>query len=254
KKKLLKKKKKKKTCADAYLTPCIQEYLHHFVEGFDTDFGKNVRVSFMQSDGGLCLLEGFSGYRAVLSGPAGGVVGYVRTTQEHYSSTQPIIGFDMGGTSTDVSRFGGEYELVFENTTAGVTIQAPQLDINTVASGGGSCLTFENGMLKVGPESAGADPGPVCYKKKDGKLAITDANLVLGRIVPEHFPKIFGEKRNEPLGVDECVAAFTNITKSINEYNQTTNAEVLFFDDFFFFFLSPRGSPKKKKKKKAMDC
>lgn len=115
-----------------------------------------------------------------------------------YSGDKPVIGFDMGGTSTDVCRYSGALEHVMETTTAGVTIQAPQLDIQTVAAGGGSRLFFKNGLFVVGPESAGAHPGPVCYKK-DGHLAVTDANLVLGRIVPDFFPKIFGPKANEPL-------------------------------------------------------
>lgn len=113
-----------------------------------------------------------------------------------------IIGFDMGGTSTDVSRFDGSMEHVLESTTAGVTIQAPQLDINTVAAGGGSRLLYSNGVFAVGPESAGAHPGPVCYRKAGGNLAVTDANAVLGRIVPDFFPKIFGPNEDEPLDVD----------------------------------------------------
>ena len=112
----------------------------------------------MQSDGGLCSMNNFNGYKAVLSGPAGGVIGYVHTTYKHFDN-QAVIGFDMGGTSTDVSRYDGQFEHVFENITAGVNIQAPQLDINTVAAGGGSLLTFSAGMMHVGPESAGADPG-----------------------------------------------------------------------------------------------
>lgn len=109
---------------------------------------------------------------------------------------RPVIGFDMGGTSTDVSRFHNNFEHIFETEIAGTSIQAPQLHINTVAAGGGSMLFFENGLYKVGPESAGADPGPVCYRKLGGKLAITDANLLLGRLLPEYFPKIFGPEEN----------------------------------------------------------
>ena len=120
----------------------------------------------------------------------------------------PVIGFDMGGTSTDVSRYDGSLELVFETTTAGVSIQAPQLDIHTVAAGGGSRLFLRDGMLIVGPESAGAHPGPVCYRK-NGHLAVTDANLVLGRVLPEYFPSIFGPNEDEPLdyeGARQAVA------------------------------------------------
>ena len=127
-----------------------------------------------------------------------------------------VIGFDMGGTSTDVSRFGGVFEHVFESTTAGVTIQSPQLDINTVAAGGGSILAWRNGLFTVGPESASSHPGPACYRK-GGPLTVTDANLFLGRLVPESFPKIFGPKENEPL--DEVVVRekFLALADSINK-------------------------------------
>ena len=124
----------------------------------------------------------------------------------------------MGGTSTDVSRFAGRYEHVFETTTAGVTIQAPQLDINTVAAGGGSRLFFRSGLFVVGPESAGAHPGPVCYKKGGGVLAITDSNLILGRILPDFFPKIFGPKENEPLDINGTLAAFEALAAEVNVY------------------------------------
>lgn len=145
--------------ADAYLTPCILRYVENFSKGFDEGVSSGrVPVLFMQSDGGLTKVDGFSGSRAILSGPAGGVVGYGKTSFA-YDNTTPVIGFDMGGTSTDVSRFAGTYEHVFESTTAGITIQAPQLDINTVAAGGGSRLFFRAGMFVVGPESAGAHPG-----------------------------------------------------------------------------------------------
>ena len=131
----------------------------------------------MQSDGGLTAADHFQGSNAILSGPAGGVVGYALTTD----LGKPVIGFDMGGTSTDVSRYGGDWEHTHESETAGVRIQAPQLDIRTVAAGGGSRLFFRQGRFEVGPESAGAHPGPVCYRKH-GHLAVTDANLVLGRL------------------------------------------------------------------------
>ena len=129
----------------------------------------------------------------------------------------PVIGFDMGGTSTDVSRFEAQYEHVFETELAGVSIQAPQLNINTVAAGGGSKLEFVNGLFKVGPESVGADPGPVCYRKEGGELAITDANLVLGRIIPEFFPKIFGKSEKEALDLEGAVKAFEGLTNEINK-------------------------------------
>ena len=145
------------TCVDAYLTPLISEYLRGFLAGFDSGIMTNVDVSFMMSDGGLCPMESFFGFRAILSGPAGGVVGYARTTYSEKSGS-PVIGFDMGGTSTDVSRFDGKYSHVYDTQTAGVTIQAPQLDIQTVAAGGGSKLQFRAGMMQVGPGSVGAQP------------------------------------------------------------------------------------------------
>ncbi|XP_076146266.1 5-oxoprolinase [Alosa pseudoharengus] len=202
-------------CADAYLTPKIRQYLRGFTSGFKGGL-KDVDVLFMQSDGGLTPMEQFCGSRAVLSGPAGGVVGYAITS---YSSTEnkPVIGFDMGGTSTDVSRYAGQYEHVFEATTAGVTLQAPQLDINTVAAGGGSRLFFRSGLFVVGPESAGAHPGPACYRK-GGPLTVTDANLALGRLLPAFFPRIFGPSENEPLSSEETMRHFRQLTEEINHF------------------------------------
>uniref|UniRef100_A0A3Q2XXN9 5-oxoprolinase, ATP-hydrolysing n=1 Tax=Hippocampus comes TaxID=109280 RepID=A0A3Q2XXN9_HIPCM len=191
-------------CADAYLTPKIREYLKGFTSGFKGAL-KDVDVLFMQSDGGLTPMQQFCGSRAVLSGPAGGVVGYAVTSYSQMEK-RPVIGFDMGGTSTDVSRYAGQFEHVFEATTAGVTLQAPQLDINTVAAGGGSRLFFRSGMFVVGPESAGAHPGPACYRK-GGPLTVTDANLALGRLLPSFFPKIFGPGENEPLSLEETMTA-----------------------------------------------
>lgn len=208
---------------DAYLTPKIQKYIKTFRRGFKDEL-KGVDVQFMQSDGGLCDISSFSGYIAILSGPAGGVVGYGRSFYGYERNTpevgltapaMPVIGFDMGGTSTDVSRYSGRFEHVFETETAGVTIQAPQLDINTVAAGGGSRLFYRSGMFYVGPESAGAHPGPVCYRK-GGYLTVTDANLMLGRIVPELFPKIFGKNADQPLDVSATQHAFQKLTSEIN--------------------------------------
>lgn len=204
-------------CADAYLTPHIQQYLKGFAGGFKNEL-EGVNVLFMQSDGGLTPMQNFNGSRAVLSGPAGGVVGYASTTP----GDDPIIGFDMGGTSTDVSRFAGSYEHVFEATVAGITIQAPQLDINTVAAGGGSRLFFRSGLFIVGPESAGAHPGPVCYRK-GGHLTVTDANLVLGRIIPKFFPSIFGKDEKQPLDKDATLSAFKRLQKEINAFLKTQN-------------------------------
>jgi 5-oxoprolinase (ATP-hydrolysing) len=203
------------TMVDAYLNPHIRTYLESFRSGF-SDRLVDSNLLFMQSDGGLAPAEDFSGSRAILSGPAGGVVGYAMTTYNRERG-KPVIGFDMGGTSTDVSRFGGQYELAFETEIAGVRIQAPQLQIRTVAAGGGSRLFFDNGMFRVGPESAGAHPGPVCYRK-GGHLAITDANLVLGRLQPEFFPHIFGPEEDQPLDQDASRTAFTALTEEINAH------------------------------------
>lgn len=213
-------------CADAYLTPTIKKYISGFQAGFKGGLGsesvkhqegaRGARCEFMQSDGGLVDVDQFSGLRAILSGPAGGVVGYALTSYDPDTKI-PVIGFDMGGTSTDVSRYGsGRYEHVFETTTAGVTIQSPQLDINTVAAGGGSRLFYRNGLFVVGPESAGAHPGPACYRK-DGPLTVTDANVFLGRLVPDFFPKIFGPDENEGLDEDASRRRFEQMTRDINE-------------------------------------
>ena len=212
-------------CADAYLTPAIRKYIDGFQSGFEGGLGtqsvmneggsRGARCEFMQSDGGLVDVDKFSGLRAILSGPAGGVVGYALTSYDPKTKT-PVIGFDMGGTSTDVSRYGsGRYEHVFETTTAGVTIQSPQLDINTVAAGGGSRLFFRNGLFVVGPESAGAHPGPACYRK-DGPLTVTDANLFLGRLLPEFFPKIFGKNEDQGLDPEASKKLFEELTEEIN--------------------------------------
>lgn len=208
-------------CADGYLTPHIGKYVQGFRKGFAGQLTQTVgqggtKLLFMQSDGGLAPVEDFSGHRAILSGPAGGVVGFASTTWEA-CGRQPVVAFDMGGTSTDVARYSGRLEHVYETTTAGVTIQAPQLDINTVAAGGGSRLFFRAGMFAVGPESAGAHPGPVCYRK-GGPLAVTDANLLLGRIVPEEFPHIFGPKEDEPLDVEATRRAFQALAGDIAAY------------------------------------
>ncbi|KAL8664685.1 MAG: hypothetical protein Q9202_002820 [Teloschistes flavicans] len=213
-------------CADAYLTPAIKKYIAGFEAGFEGGLGtesvkkeagaKGARCEFMQSDGGLVDVGRFSGLRAILSGPAGGVVGYALTSYDSNTKT-PVIGFDMGGTSTDVSRYGsGRYEHVFETTTAGVTIQSPQLDINTVAAGGGSRLFFRNGLFVVGPESAGAHPGPACYRK-GGPLTVTDANLFLGRLLPDFFPKIFGKKEDQGLDKEASEKLFRELTDQINQ-------------------------------------
>lgn len=205
--------------ADAYLTPVTRQYVDGFTSGFAAGID-GIGVSFMQSDGGLADAHGFSGLRAVLSGPAAGVVGYAMTCYSHQVQ-EPVIGFDMGGTSTDVSRYDGRYEHVFETTIAGVAIQAPQLDIHTVAAGGGSRLFFRSGLMEVGPQSAGAHPGPACYRK-GGPAAVTDANLVLGRLRAEHFPHIFGSGEDQPLDIQ---AARSRLEELAQEINSATREE-----------------------------
>lgn len=199
--------------ADAYLTPEIVRYVDGFSKRFADNNLDGISCEFMQSDGGLVSHKTFNGLRGILSGPAGGVVGHARTS---YDGTSPIVGFDMGGTSTDVSRYGGSLEHVFESTTAGVSIQSPQLDINTVAAGGGSMLFWRDGLFKVGPESAGAHPGPASYRK-GGPLTVTDANLFLGRLVPTVFPSIFGPNEDLPLDGEIVAAKFAELTATINK-------------------------------------
>jgi 5-oxoprolinase (ATP-hydrolysing) len=197
------------TVVDAYLTPHIDTYIETFKSGFENKL-EDSSLSFMQSLGGLCDANTFSGSNAILSGPAGGVVGLSTLYKD-----KPLIGFDMGGTSSDVSRYDDHFLLSYENRIAGVKLRTPALDILTVASGGGSRLFYRNGLFEVGPESAGAHPGPVCYKK-GGMLTITDANLLLGRIVPEYFPAIFGKNEDEILDLDASIEAFKSLAMRIN--------------------------------------
>lgn len=200
-------------CVDAYLTPHIHRYIHSFASAFKNGL-KDLPILFMQSDGGLTSI--LLGSRAILSGPAGGVVGYQRSTRDDLQIDTPIIGFDMGGTSTDVSRFDSILEHTFETQIAGVVIKSPQLDISTVAAGGGSRLFYRSNLFIVGPESVGAFPGPVCYRNDD-KLALTDANIILGRILPEYFPACFGENQNKPLDKEASLREFKKLTHTINE-------------------------------------
>ncbi len=205
------------TVADAYLLPKIQEYLVGFGSGFQGGLkAMGNKLLFMQSNGGLCPWNKFTGLRAILSGPAGGVVGYAETCYDKRpSNKKSTLGFDMGGTSTDVSRFSGRYEHVFSNVVNEVHLTTPQLDISTVAAGGGSMLFWKNGMFVVGPQSAGAHPGPACYRK-GGPLTITDANVFTGRLLPKHFPHIFGPNEDEPLDVERTRVLFEELTTVIN--------------------------------------
>lgn len=206
------------TVADAYLTPIINEYLENFGSGFEGGldlFGN--KLLFMQSNGGLCPWYKFTGLKAILSGPAGGMVGYGETCYDSRTN-RATIGFDAGGTSTDVSRYTGKLEHIYETVVSEVNLQTPQLDISTVAAGGGSMLFWKNGMFVVGPESAGSDPGPVCYRK-GGPLTVTDANLFLGRLLPEYFPKIFGPNQDQGLDYDLTKSKFEELTVEINKSN-----------------------------------
>ncbi|KAJ5349197.1 hypothetical protein N7541_006924 [Penicillium brevicompactum] len=202
--------------ADAYLTPVIKTYIDSISASFEggLESQQDCRFEFMQSDGGLVDFRKFSGLKAILSGPAAGVVGFAATSYDPTEKT-PVIGFDMGGTSTDVSRYDGHLEHVFGSKLAGVLIQSPQLDINTVAAGGGSILNWRNGLFYVGPESASAHPGPACYRK-GGPLTVTDANLFLGRLLPEYFPNIFGPNEDQPLDTETTARLFNELTHKIN--------------------------------------
>lgn len=203
--------------ADAYLTPVIKSYVDAISANFEGGLpgAHGCRVEFMQSDGGLVHFRQFSGLRAILSGPAAGLVGFSATSSDPEARV-PVIGFDMGGTSTDVSRFDGHLDHTFSSSISGVSIQVPQLDINTVAAGGGSILSWKNGLFNVGPESASAHPGPACYRK-GGPLTVTDANLFLGRLLPEYFPRIFGPNEDQPLDREITAKLFAELTDKINE-------------------------------------
>ncbi|MBU1811802.1 MAG: hydantoinase B/oxoprolinase family protein [Alphaproteobacteria bacterium] len=182
------------TVVDAYLSPILRRY----VDRVAAELG-DTRLMFMQSNGGLTDAFLFQGKDAILSGPAGGVVGCVKTAQ--MAGFDQVIGFDMGGTSTDVSHFNGEYERAFETIVAGVRMRAPMMRIHTVAAGGGSILFFDGARFRVGPESAGANPGPACYRR-GGPLTVTDANVMVGKLHPDFFPPVFGPKRDEKLDAD----------------------------------------------------
>ncbi len=197
------------TVADAYLSPVLRRYVESVASQLP-----GTRVMFMQSNGGLAEAGRFRGKDAILSGPAGGIVGMTRMSQ--LAGFDRVIGFDMGGTSTDVSHFAGEYERVFNTTVAGVRLRAPMLAIHTVAAGGGSIIHFDGGRYRVGPDSAGAVPGPACYRA-GGPLTVTDANVMLGRIQPEHFPRVFGPSGDQPIDGDHVRRRFIELTETVRE-------------------------------------
>ncbi|MEU6643993.1 hydantoinase B/oxoprolinase family protein [Saccharomonospora sp. NPDC046836] len=195
------------TVVDAYLSPVLRRYVEQVAEQMS-----GVRLMFMQSNGGLAEARHFRGKDAILSGPAGGIVGMVRMSA--LAGFDHVIGFDMGGTSTDVSHYAGEFERVFTTAVAGVRLRAPMLDIHTVAAGGGSILHFDGSRYRVGPDSAGAVPGPACYRG-GGPLTVTDANVMLGRIQPAHFPSVFGVGGDQPLDRELVRRRFTELAEDI---------------------------------------
>ncbi|MGC4398076.1 hydantoinase B/oxoprolinase family protein [Hydrogenophaga sp. T2] len=188
------------TVVDAYLSPILRRYVDQVAGEMP-----GVPLFFMQSSGGLTDAHRFQGKDAILSGPAGGIVGMARTAT--LAGHDKVIGFDMGGTSTDVSHYAGAFEREFETQVAGVRMRAPMMSIHTVAAGGGSILSFDGSRFRVGPESAGANPGPASYRR-GGPLAVTDANVMLGKIQPAHFPRVFGPNADEPLSADAVRAKF----------------------------------------------
>ncbi|MWD26629.1 5-oxoprolinase [Aquicoccus sp. SCR17] len=204
---------------DAYLSPILRRYVDQVANALD--LGRACEyLMFMQSNGGLTDATLFQGRDAILSGPAGGIVGMVKTAEA--AGDDRLIGFDMGGTSTDVSHYAGDYERSFETEVAGVRMRAPMMDIHTVAAGGGSICKFEDGRFQVGPESAGADPGPASYRR-GGPLTVTDCNVMLGKLAPDHFPHVFGPEGNEPLDLEAVRAKFAELARQVAE--ETGEAE-----------------------------
>ncbi|MGW5068077.1 hydantoinase B/oxoprolinase family protein [Streptomyces cyaneofuscatus] len=208
------------TVVDAYLSPVLRRYVDEVAARLE-----GIRLLFMQSNGGLREAAAFRGKDAVLSGPAGGVVGMVRTSQQ--AGHDRVIGFDMGGTSTDVSHYAGEFERELGTQVAGVRMRAPMMSIHTVAAGGGSLLHFDGRRYRVGPDSAGAEPGPACYRR-GGPLTVTDANVMLGRIQPAHFPAVFGPDGDLPLDADLVRTQFADLADEIGHAtgNRPAEAEV----------------------------
>jgi len=195
---------------DAYLSPVLKRY----TDGLQAELPDAGRLQFMQSNGGLAEVGAFRGKDAILSGPAGGVVGMVAASAP--LGHAKLIGFDMGGTSTDVAHYAGEYELTGDNVVAGVRVAAPMIQIHTVAAGGGSICSFDGSRFRLGPESAGADPGPACYRK-GGPLTVTDCNLFLGRLDPAFFPRVFGPGGDEPLDAGAARARLEEVAARLPE-------------------------------------
>jgi len=214
--------------ADAYLSPVLLRYVRQFMRELAERHG-SPELLLMQSNGGLVDPDGFRGINSVLSGPAGGVVGLEAVG--HASGTNRLVGFDMGGTSTDVSLFAGELPRRFETEIDGVRLRAPMMDIHTIAAGGGSIVRFADGRLQVGPQSAGAEPGPACYRR-GGPATVTDCNVVLGRIRPEHFPAVFGASGTEPLDVESARIRLAGIAADLNRLDGTNRTIENLADEF----------------------
>jgi 5-oxoprolinase (ATP-hydrolysing) len=195
------------TVVDAYLSPILRRYVDQVASELP-----GVNLQFMQSSGGLTDARAFQGKDSILSGPAGGIVGMVRASR--LAGFERVIGFDMGGTSTDVSHYAGDFERVFETQVAGVRMRAPMMSIHTVAAGGGSVLHFDGSRYRVGPDSAGANPGPASYRR-GGPLTVTDCNVMLGKIQPRHFPQVFGPQADQPLDLDAVRAGFERLAAEI---------------------------------------
>ncbi|ESZ23247.1 hydantoinase B/oxoprolinase family protein [Mesorhizobium sp. L2C067A000] len=198
---------------DAYLSPILAHYIAQVSEELDIA-RTGARLMFMMSSGGLTAAELFQGKDAILSGPAGGVVGLAETGRS--AGFHKVIGFDMGGTSTDVAHFEGEYERAFETEVAGVRMRAPMMLIHTVAAGGGSILHYDGARFRVGPDSAGANPGPAAYRR-GGPLAVTDANVMVGKLIPEFFPAIFGENQDQPLDFETVREKFAALAAEVGD-------------------------------------
>lgn len=201
------------TVVDAYLSPVLKRYINMITSTLEAG-GNNTKLMFMQSSGGLVEASQFRGKDCILSGPAGGIVGAVETSRK--AGLDKIVTFDMGGTSTDVAHYNGEYERSFETEIAGVHLRSPMLYIHTVAAGGGSILHFDAGRFRVGPDSAGSEPGPASYRK-GGPLTITDCNLMLGKINPKHFPHVFGHNADMPLDTEVVKEKFSVLAQEVSK-------------------------------------
>ena len=201
------------TVVDAYLTPILSRYVDRVARELDVE-RTGARLMFMMSSGGLTAAHLFAGKDAILSGPAGGVVAMARTGES--AGFGRVIGFDMGGTSTDVAHFDGTFERAFETEVAGVRMRAPMMQIHTVAAGGGSILHYDGARFRVGPDSAGADPGPACYRR-GGPLAVTDANVMVGKLIPDFFPAIFGSGQDQRLDAEAVRAGFARMAAEVGD-------------------------------------